>query len=43
MQKQLGCEGAEPIGSTPEHYAAYLQQDVQKWGKLIREGGIRAQ
>jgi len=42
VRAQLASEGAEAIGNTPEQYAAHLANDVQKWGKLIRERGIRA-
>lgn len=40
--RQLASEGAEPIGDTPREYAAYLKADVEKWGRVIRERGIRA-
>jgi tripartite-type tricarboxylate transporter receptor subunit TctC len=42
VRAQLASEGAEPIGNTPEQYAAHLAGEVQKWGKLIGERGIRA-
>ena len=42
VRAQLASEGAEAIGNTPEQYAAHLANEVQKWGKLIRERGIRA-
>jgi tripartite-type tricarboxylate transporter receptor subunit TctC len=34
--------GAEPIGSTPEAFAATLAAESAKWEKLIRERSIRA-
>jgi len=43
VRAQLASEGAEAIGNTPEQYAAHLANEVQKWGKLIRERGIRAE
>ena len=41
VRRQLASEGAEPIGNTPQQYAAYLKKDVVKWGRIIRERGIR--
>ncbi|MDQ3025983.1 MAG: tripartite tricarboxylate transporter substrate binding protein [Pseudomonadota bacterium] len=35
--------GAEPMGGTPEQAAAYIQAEQEKWGKVIREAGIKAQ
>ena len=34
--------GAEPIGSTPEAFAATLATESAQWEKLIRERGIKA-
>jgi tripartite-type tricarboxylate transporter receptor subunit TctC len=42
VRTQLASDGAEPVGNTPEQYAAQIAAEVQKWGKLIRERGIRA-
>ena len=35
--------GAEPMGGTPEQAAAYIQAEQEKWGKVIREAGIKLQ
>ena len=33
-------QGYEPIGSPPEVYAQYLKQEIDKYGKLIKDTGI---
>jgi tripartite-type tricarboxylate transporter receptor subunit TctC len=33
--------GVEPVGGTPEDLAALIRTDIAKWGKIIREAGIR--
>lgn len=35
--------GAEPMGGTPEQAAAYINAEREKWGKVIREAGIKLQ
>jgi tripartite-type tricarboxylate transporter receptor subunit TctC len=35
--------GAEPLGGTPEHLGAFLKAEEDKWGRLIRESGIKLQ
>jgi len=35
--------GAEPMGGTPEQAAAYIRAEQEKWGKVIRDAGIKAQ
>ena len=34
--------GVESVGSTPAEFAAIIKVDMAKWGKLIRETGMRA-
>jgi tripartite-type tricarboxylate transporter receptor subunit TctC len=34
--------GAEPMGGTTEAAAAYIQAEQDKWGKVIRDAGIKA-
>ncbi|MGZ8212726.1 MAG: tripartite tricarboxylate transporter substrate binding protein [Burkholderiales bacterium] len=34
-------DGAEPIGGTPEEFAAVIRSDLAKWGKVIKEAGIK--
>jgi tripartite-type tricarboxylate transporter receptor subunit TctC len=31
----------EPLLSSPEHFAAFLSAETQKWGKVIREANVR--
>ena len=31
----------EPIGGTPEQFAALIQTDLVRWGKLIKDVGIK--
>ena len=33
--------GAEPVGNTPEEFAAYLKSEIAKWGKVVRESGAK--
>jgi tripartite-type tricarboxylate transporter receptor subunit TctC len=35
--------GVEPVGSTPDQFAATIQSEMAKWGKLMKDVGIRAE
>lgn len=35
--------GAEPMSGTPQHALAYIREEQDKWGKVIRDAGIKAQ
>jgi tripartite-type tricarboxylate transporter receptor subunit TctC len=33
--------GAVPVGGTPQSYGALVKQQVEYWGKIVKEAGIR--
>jgi len=41
LRERLVAQGFEPIGSSPQEFAATIRSDVAKWGKVIRDAGIR--
>jgi tripartite-type tricarboxylate transporter receptor subunit TctC len=43
MKEQLAALGFQPVGNTPEEFAAQIRTDIVKRAKLIRDAGIRAQ
>jgi tripartite-type tricarboxylate transporter receptor subunit TctC len=42
VRQRLALIGAEPVGSTPEQLHAHLKSEMDKWGRVITERGIRA-
>ena len=38
---RLLAMGLDPVGSPPDEFTAYLKTETAKWGKLVREAGIR--
>ena len=42
VRERLAALGAEPVGNTPEEFAAYCQSELAKWSKIVRESGARA-
>ena len=41
VKAQMEAIGVEPVNDTPEQFAATLRADADKWGKLVRELGIK--
>ena len=41
VKEQFLRAAVEPVGSSPEQLAATMKTEIAKWGKLIREAGIR--
>jgi tripartite-type tricarboxylate transporter receptor subunit TctC len=43
VRKRLVDLGAEPLGSTPAEFAAYVNAEFERWGRLVRESNIRVE
>jgi len=43
MKERLSSQGAEPLSGTPEDLASYLRRELAKFGKLIREAGVKVE
>jgi tripartite-type tricarboxylate transporter receptor subunit TctC len=41
LRKRLGDEGADPLGGTPEQFAALIRDDMVRWGKTVKDSGVR--
>ena len=41
VRKRLSDIGLEAIGSNPAEFAATVQKDYEKWGRVIRDAGIK--
>jgi tripartite-type tricarboxylate transporter receptor subunit TctC len=42
LKDKLAATGTEPLTSTPEEFAAYIQREIAKWGDVIRRAGVKA-
>jgi len=42
-RERLTAQGFEPVGSTPEEFAAYIKSEIAKWAKVIREAGVKVE
>ena len=41
VREHLAKDGAEPVGSTPEEFAARVRTELDKWGKVARTANIQ--
>ncbi len=41
VRQRLLNDGAEPIGSSPDEFAAYLRSETAKWAKVTQAAGIK--
>jgi tripartite-type tricarboxylate transporter receptor subunit TctC len=41
VRDRLVADGSDPVGSTPEEFAAYLRSETVKWAKVVKDVGIK--
>jgi len=43
MKERLFAIGFEPIGNTPEEFAATIKRDIERWTEVGQRAGIKNQ
>lgn len=41
VAERFQLDGAEAVGSSPKEFAAFLKAEMQKWGKVIKDAGVK--
>ena len=41
FQQRLAKDGIEPVGNSPEEFAAQVKNDLAKWGLVVKAAGVR--
>jgi tripartite-type tricarboxylate transporter receptor subunit TctC len=41
VQKRLAQLSAEPMGLTPAQTAAFMKQETERWGAVIRSAAVK--
>jgi tripartite-type tricarboxylate transporter receptor subunit TctC len=40
VKEKLALQGAEPLGSTPEEYGAYIKKELARWAAVVKATGV---
>jgi tripartite-type tricarboxylate transporter receptor subunit TctC len=40
MKERLSADGAQPLGSSPEEFAALIRSELDKWTRVARAADI---
>jgi tripartite-type tricarboxylate transporter receptor subunit TctC len=43
VKERLGALGFEPVGSTPDEFAAWLKSEYAKWGQVVRQANLKVE
>src|SRR5688572_379738 len=41
VKTRLAAQGAEPIGSTPEEFEAFIKAEIVKWAKVVKDARLK--
>ena len=42
-REQISRTGADPVGNSPEEFAAYIKSEITKWAKVVKAARIQVQ
>lgn len=40
VKEKLAVQGAELVGDSPEHFRAFIDSEIKKWAKVIKDAGV---
>jgi tripartite-type tricarboxylate transporter receptor subunit TctC len=40
VRDKLASQGATLIGDTPEHFRGFIDTEIKKWAKVIKDAGV---
>ncbi len=43
IQKQIAADGSDIMRMSPSEFAAYMDKEMAKWGRVVKQAGIKAQ
>ena len=43
MKEKLAADGADAVGNTPAEFGAHIKSEIDKYGKLVKQIGLRAE
>lgn len=43
VRQDLASEGAEFVGDTPGEFTAFVRREIEKWSKVVRQSGLKAE
>ena len=43
VKQRLATMGADGVGDTPQHFAAFVKSEIPKWAKVVKDAGLKVE
>ena len=43
VREKLAADGAEPVANSPGEFSRHIRSEFEKWGRVIKGAGLRAE
>ena len=43
VKERLSVMGADGVGDTPQHFAAFIKAEIPKWAKVVKDAGLKVE
>jgi tripartite-type tricarboxylate transporter receptor subunit TctC len=41
LRERLRAEGSDPVGSSPEEFAKFIREEIDKWAKVVKFAKVK--
>jgi len=43
LRERMAAEGADPVGGSPEEFAAHIKRELARWSKVVKQARLQAE